>query len=266
MNSTAMPTFPNLEEVVLKNAPLETVLAQVRFETILSIQDQSRMAAFQEVIRKMYPVFHQDYIQAHTITVAEGAGTVAVNKFPLGRFSDVSGKWRASLSPEFLSLETWDYDSRTDMATRFGFLLETLERCFSPSVVSRVGIRYVNRMRGDALKRLSELISAPLLGAFGSDMAGALLATMSENLFQMEETQLLARWGYLPANTTIDPDVVKPSAEASWILDIDCSKLATVAWNREQLTKEIDTLATNSYRFFRWAVQKEFLEYYGVNA
>jgi len=64
MNATVDPLVAPLPaEVPLKNAPLERVIAQLRFPEILSVEQRDFVAPFQEAIRSKYPVLRQEQTQ-----------------------------------------------------------------------------------------------------------------------------------------------------------------------------------------------------------
>jgi uncharacterized protein (TIGR04255 family) len=96
---------------------------------------------------------------------------------------------------------------------------------------------------------------------FGEDVH----QTICESLLNLPEGngQIIARWGLLPANTTIDPTAVEPIAEPSWILDLDMSRSQTREFKVEVLMSEAQHFAKRLYTFFRWAVTDEFLRRFG---
>jgi uncharacterized protein (TIGR04255 family) len=90
---------PSPREVPLPNAPLVSVIAQVRFPTLLTVRNPDRVAPFQEAIREQYP--HLD--QQNTIMVVSGGAPSAASE-PLAvvhwRFADEAAdfKWRVTLA------------------------------------------------------------------------------------------------------------------------------------------------------------------------
>ena len=112
---------PSPAEVPLANAPLVRVVAQLRFPTILKIEDPSAVAPFQEAIRQNYLMLQQERIRNTPIGPGGVAATAASPV--IWRFSGAAGEWRVSLSTGFLTLETVRYTSRSDLLDRLDSLL-----------------------------------------------------------------------------------------------------------------------------------------------
>ena len=91
MENLPEAVFPKVTEVYLPNAPLIVVLAQVRFESILSIQNQANLAPFQDAIRSQYPILRGD--RSNTTAIDPTKGAVTVTRQIVWRFSDIDEKW-----------------------------------------------------------------------------------------------------------------------------------------------------------------------------
>lgn len=263
MNSTTTNThiFPKAEEVFLPRAPLVAVLAQVRFESVLSIQNQSTLAPFQDAIREQYPIFKME--RAQTTTLNSANKTIRLDRHIVWKFTDIEDKWRVALSHNFITMETRAYTSREDFMAKFDYLVSALHKHFKPGVVTRTGMRYIDRLTGDALADIKNLVKPELVGVLSSDVENIISATNSEAFFDLSPFQLMARWGTLPPNSTTDPTLITPEGYRSWILDIDASRVGRRPWVQKDLTDEFKNLAEHCYDFFRWAVRKEFLKHFG---
>ena len=88
---------------------------------------------------------------------------------------------------------------------------------------------------------------------------------VSQTLFRLPGSngQLRARWGRVPARSTVDPAAVDPVDEPSWILDIDAFRQESSAFDVESIGSRARTLAERIYSFFRWVVTDEFHRRYG---
>ena len=78
-----------------------------------------------------------------------------------------------------------------------------------------------------------------------------------------EPGELVARWGKLPANMTIDPNAVPPIAEESWLIDLDVSRSVAMPFETKAIVETAGLAAERVYAVFRWMVTKEFLKTYG---
>ena len=89
------------KEVPLENAPLIRVIAQVRYPSILKIEDKSFVAPFQEAIRDTYPILQPEQTSGFVIGPQ---GITQVSPKMIWRFADAKDHWRISLAPDFLAI------------------------------------------------------------------------------------------------------------------------------------------------------------------
>jgi uncharacterized protein (TIGR04255 family) len=249
-------------EVPLKNAPLVRVIAQLRFPEILSVEQRDFVAPFQEAIRSTYSVLRQE--QTHGILL--GPEAVAPAKPQVAwRFSDTAGQWRVSLTPEFLALETTKYTSRGDFFARLKLLAEALGEHVEPVQLDRLGVRYIDRITGDAMDDIAKLVRAEVRGITGTVAATHALHALSESVFELPDARVLARWGCLPPGSTVDPAAIEPAKERSWILDLDMFSTTPMPFGVDHVVAEAQHYAERIYTIFRWAVTDEFLVRFGGN-
>ncbi len=249
-------------EVPLPAAPLVRVIAQVRFPQILSIEKREFVAPFQEAIRDRYPALRPE--QSHRIIVGPRGASTGTPQV-VWRFSDVDENWRVSLAPDFAAIETTAYESREDFFNRFGGVIEALSEHVSPRLVDRVGVRYIDRVTGDGIDDIHRLVRAEVLGLIATSAAQHVRHSVSENVFAVPETgsQLMARWGLIPAGGTVDPAAIEAINERSWILDLDMYRTESRPFEADEIVDEARSFAERIYTFFRWTVTDEFLRMYG---
>jgi uncharacterized protein (TIGR04255 family) len=179
------------------------------------------------------------------------------------RFSDLEGSWRVSLTSDFLAIETGAYTSRAEFFERLRHVLVSLNQHVQPNVLDRLGVRYVDRVMGQPLKNIAKLIRPEVCGIIGTDAAAHVQSALTEAVFNVGDTQVLTRWGYLPKGATIDPAAIVPANEASWILDLDMSRTNQRPFVVDQVVEDAKQFAERIYTIFRWAVTPEFLRTYG---
>jgi uncharacterized protein (TIGR04255 family) len=261
MNTNVDPLIaPIPAEVPLKDAPLVRVIAQLRFPEILSVEQREFVAPFQEAIRGTYSVLRQE----HTQGVLFGPGSGAIAKPQVAwRFSDAEGHWRVSLTPVFLALETTKYVSRSDFLGRLRLLSEALEKHVEPSQLDRLGVRYIDRITGDAVDEIGKLIRPEVRGIAGTIATNHAVHALSESMFELSDARMVARWGCLPPDATVDPAAIEPAKEKSWILDLDMFSAAPAPFVVDRVVAEAQHYAERIYAVFRWAVTDDFLLRYG---
>lgn len=255
-------TDPPPKEVPLENAPLIRVLAQVRFPSILAIEETGFVAPFQEAIRDIYPILQPE--QTHGVVIGP-QGITQISPKNIWRFVDASGNWRVSLAPDFLAIETTSYLSRSDFLVRLEKILTALNEHVKPQIVERFGLRYVDRLKGEDIIDLSSLVRTEVAGIIPTEFGNQIYQNISESLFKLTEgqEQISARWGLLPANATIDPSAIEPVDEPSWVLDLDMSFVERREFSVENLMLDAQKFAERIYTFFRWAVTDDFLRRFG---
>ncbi len=261
MSDTIDPLVAPLPpEVPLKDAPLVRVITQLRFPEILSVEQRDFVAPFQEAIRSTYPVLRQERTQGFLL----GPGASASAKAQIAwRFSDATGHWRVSLTPNFLALETTKYVSRDDFFGRLKVLAQALDEHLEPAQLDRLGVRYIDRITGDAVDHIAKLVIPEVRGITGTIASAHAAHALSESIFELPDARVLARWGVLPAGGTVDPAALEPANEKSWVLDIDMFSRAPVPFDVERVVAEAKRYAERIYTIFRWAVTNEFLRRYG---
>lgn len=247
--------------VPLKPPSLVFVVAQIRFPLVVSINEERFVGPFQEMIRAEYPELERA-TEAQVVLGPDG-----VQKIEGGvvwKFSAAPDGWQVALTPSFVALSTAKYKSRDDFLGRLDTLLDRTEQWLKPRRVTRFGIRYVDRIDGKKLDRLTEFVRPEVLGPTAIDpgIGGSLRHTITECTYELESGGgLRARWGRLPAGASLDPSV-PPVKSASWVLDLDASA-ENLEFDRSALMNRADTFGDVIYRYYRWAVTTEFLRAHG---
>lgn len=249
----------NLKEIPLPRAPLIRVIAQVRFPTIVSIEDSKYIAQFQESLRATYPI-----LKTEKRLVVNLLNPQDKREETIWRFFDSTEKWRITLAPEFLALETWEYKSRDDFFGRFEKAVSDLAKSIQPTKCDRIGVRYIDQVTGNEFDNISNLVRAEVLGIYGTNLKSYISSSLRQTVFSInEDFQLSARWGVLGKMQTYDPGTVSPIDSDSWVLDLDVFAGKKQDFVPKNIVEQSKKLATHAYHFFRWSVNDHFLTAYG---
>ena len=128
--------------------------------------------------------------------------------------------------------------------------------------MTRFGIRYIDQIKGEPLTKIATLLRDEVIG-----VANLLGAPAKQLLTHIEVAadpgDLVARWGKLPANMTIDLSLAPPIRRKSWIIDLDVSKSGKSPFLSEAIIETATLCAKRIYAVFRWMVTKDFLRTYG---
>ena len=254
---------PSPEEIRLTRAPLARVIGQVRFPPNLALDRPEEVSGFQKAIRRTYPVLSR--MEMPEVSIG-ATGELKVTPATVWKFSDTQGQWDVAVSTTFVALETRSYVDRSDFMARLTTVLEAADAEFSPQVATRLGLRYVNRITGPALDRLSDLVRPEMQGMTSLPLGGMVKLTMTESQLELPDAsgRLALRHGLMPAQATYDPVSLEPLPTPSWILDIDVSREDPMTFDPTALSGLSLQFADWSYRLFRWVVTDQFLQEYGA--
>jgi uncharacterized protein (TIGR04255 family) len=254
---------PAPAEVLLRSAPLDRVIAQVRFQAILALNTADGVAGFQEKIRSTYPAFRRELVPDITISPSGEPHATPQNVW---RFSDARENWVVGVGIGFVALETRAYQSRSHFLERLNFVFHTAQETLEPILVDRIGLRYVNRLTGRSFERRRELLRSEMLGIAVGSMAERIQLNLTEinlKLPGQAGDRMLLRYGLLPLRTTYDPGNVPPLDVLSWVLDFDTYRESRAEFNATEMSDVGASLSDKAYRMFRWVVRDEFLTEHG---
>lgn len=246
-------------QIPLPRSPLVHVLAQIRFPAILTIRSPDEVATFQARLREVYPILEREEI----VQVSIGSSGVSPSTEVVWRLSSADRDWRVSLAIGFVALETRRYASRADFLKRLRQIVSATQACFAPGLMTRCGIRYIDRVEGEALDIIDQLVRPEVLGIAASALSSRISHAVSETVLEVELGRLNARWGMLPAHATHDPAAYSPVDRRSWMLDIDVFHENDEVFDDGEIATRVEHMAEHVYALFRWIVTDEFLRFYG---
>jgi len=169
------------------------------------------------------------------------------------------------LSSGFFALETRSYSSREDFTARVAQLASSLSTTIKPNSMTRIGIRYVDRVHGEILDELERFVRPEISGTHSESIRADIEQTWTQLTATADSGKLTSRWGYMPPSMTHEPDLMPPISESCWFLDTDAyvGFSAPEQFDSTHIREKLNALASRSYGFFRWAVSDEFLQHCG---
>ncbi len=254
--------LPDRARLVLAQQPLAIAICQVQFPEVQTVQDATFIAAFQTAISRTYPVAS---IQPRQIQVSMDPGGVRQQVSIQWAYADPDDTWHVVLAGDSLSLETRHYTHFEEFTERLQVVLTALFEHIRPSQIGRLGLRYVNEIRGSGMA-WTDIIRNELLGSL-ADPALNELTTQHIGEVQLragEHHLVQMRHGWFPQGTTVRPRAGEPvSDQPFYLLDFDAfedlSGSATPGVDRHYLCVRVATFHRNIYRLFRWAVSDDYL-------
>ncbi len=158
--------FSDAERCLYGKPQLVEVICQLRFPTILKIENQSPFE-LQELIRGDYPNYS---VREERLNGQNGAPPTTQKNY---QFLSMDNRWKVNLTQGFISLASHGYTRWEDFAKRLDKLLAHLIGVYHPACFTRIGLRYINAFNQKLLELddlpWRELIHTPYLGLMGEE-------------------------------------------------------------------------------------------------
>jgi uncharacterized protein (TIGR04255 family) len=213
----------------LSKSPLIMVLAQVKFAPVLRID--KFVPDIQEELRAKLPHFVEEQVQEFVLNLAAGnVPPVRTSR----RWIFGSANWRNTmvLAEDFVAIETSAYDNFEVFAGQFSNVLELLQKKIGLSRSERLGLRYVDLIRGEGTKPSNIFIRKELRGLSSASLKD-IKSIQSTSISQTTTPlggRLMIRIVHTDDGTFIPPELASTklqfsnptkAGEAVSILDID---------------------------------------------
>ena len=126
-----------------RNAPVHEVICQLRFPTILSINNVEP-ADFQEAIRDTFPQYARRQDVPAPQPMPQGANAPRPASVTNYHFLSEDSHWKLNLTKDFIALSTIRYPGWEEFARHLDKALAAFIQTYKPAYFQRVGLRYVN--------------------------------------------------------------------------------------------------------------------------
>jgi len=247
---------PVVDRVIYEENPLDNVVCQARFPSILKI-DTEVPSAFQQKLLPQYINLTEG--QELLLDVQMGskpgiagdemkqASTPATKNY---EFATDDNRWKINLTRNFFSLSTANYVRWEEFRERFEAALQAFVNVYNPVVFTRIGLRYVDLIVRSKLDlndaNWDELIAQPLLGVLASDdIREAVKQFQSTFLIELGEDDGVAR---------VSAGTVKSahSGEICFVIDSDYYDLKKR--KADELLTRLDYFHSKAFALFRWCI------------
>jgi len=260
-----MPKFSvtPVDEVRLYRAPLAKVVMQVQYSRTPQLVTDGAEGLIAEALGR-YPVRRRQITAAPNVVV-NGQQLQLPGSLTPGvalSFSDPKSTWQVTVTEAAVALETTDYSTRDDFCARAAEIFAAVASAALPPVVDRVGIRYIDRLTGDALDKVPMYVIPGLSALVGHvDSPLVLNHSITESQIEIDAGErMLVRSGLLPPGGAFDP-ALPAVPEQSWILDMDVfTTQAGFPFDADELIQRLERYAETAYAFFRFATTEAFQE------
>lgn len=241
-------------------APVQEVICQLRFPTILTI-NTVEPADFQEAIRAEFPQYarRQDMTPPKITLAAPGAAPKVEQQPPVTNYNFLSAdnQWKLNLTKDFIALSTLHYTGWEEFARHLDKPLAAFIKLYQPAFFQRVGLRYVNIFTRSKLglekAKWAELISPAYVGPLCQPdvIEENFLNCASDLLFQLDSS-CRAKIHAGPGRVKSNAPGAAQDPEVKFIFDMDLSMNGKVPCTLS--AAGLETLHGHATRIFEGAV------------
>ena len=261
-------SLDKVKRVRFKHSPLDKVICQLRFPTILKI-DQTPPADFQALIEERFPYFAdngtdaQEPFEVQLNGAQEMPFSVAIGGIQQQRkaysFLAKDNDFVVTLARNFLSLSTQKYDGWENFYSRVDFILKAFVKVYGKKELTRVGIRYINAIskRGLGIPEStswSELIRSSLLGVMCDSELAQYVKGLNSTFFLKD------------VDLSVDMQVLSgiflktDSTPVQEVFLIDCDTFSTGKNDTDNVMSLLNRLHDKPSSFLRRAITEKLYE------
>lgn len=234
---------------------IERVVAMVAFTPIaqLGMKDSQFAVAFQEMIRRDYPLFEAVADTFVNVKLEAGSVTSTPEERRKWLFRDINMQWTVALTQEALILEGTreGYTSWQSFVARLSALVTAFQSIAGPSHVLRLGVRYLNTALAEG-EDDPRLVCAKQL----TSITGNADVKLADLFWVMDasEGELLLRTGVMPPNSSYDPSMFTPRDQKTWYLDIDVINSHMIEFEPSAIEAQLRNQARRAHAIYYWAL------------
>lgn len=263
------------DRVQYKNPPLVLTVFQIKFSPIWSIGSMSDIGRFQQFVSEDFPLSEKlDGVQLD-FQVGPAGGSVNQSEMPKAwQFYDAEDEWKLTLQVDSLTIETRRYDRFEDLIGRINRAITALLTVYKPGSLFRVGLRYVNEIREEALGAISlmKAINPTLLGPLADPSFQSSLSQSTTDFVDIDELGrgLNMRFGRISDGTTVQPiaGAVVP-AGPFFLIDIDFYKQFDERRGTKFDVVQVDNIVGEFHslvwQVWNWSVTSQYQDTLEVN-
>jgi uncharacterized protein (TIGR04255 family) len=253
--------FPDASRVIYEKNPLEEVICQLRFPSILKI-DAEPPAAFQERIRADYPFYKDKPALLLPAGLPAELAALIRRDLPFGagqtarEFASKDENWTLSLTRDFLALTCRRYERWERFKDRLRAPLAALQDLYAPAFFTRIGLRYRDIIRRSVLGLdqvgWAELLRPWVAGAFASPDAGTdVERTGHEMLIRLPDNR---------SRVQVHHGLVEDATSGEPCYVIDADFFDDQQTEPPHALERLDFLNKQARLFFRWCIQERLHE------
>lgn len=252
--------LPSADRTVLRNAPLEVAVFEIRFSAPISEITPDVAATLRDDLVAStdanYPSIEPTVQRQMRIDFGADDASKTTEESRGWRIGSADGSGQITLMPDVLIVQVNRYERwHTSMKAPLTSLLTSLDKLIKPSLAHRVGLRYVDRFHDSTLSsaadwqgRIADTLLGPVLNpAFGGRVRGA---------HQQVEIQLDDYHGALLRHGPVRDD---SSRHMEYLLDTDVFRHSSFAFDVREIVTTAERLNLTALSLFQASVTDSYL-------
>jgi len=255
--------FPDYERVIYERNPLNEVLCQLRFPSILKVTSELPVD-FQEMIRTDYPnlVINRPInlplpssLTPEINNVLDSLVQMLASE-TIYSFTSEDFQWQVSLSKDFIALSTKNYKKYEEFKQRFQYVLEIFEELYKPSGYIRIGLKYQDLILPSRLGTQSNwklLIKQHLIPElYSEELASSVKGMQKTIVLEFDGGKATLQHGIVEVNSP-DQQIIN---EQAYFIDTDFYTDERVV-GKENVYRYLTNFNKLAGKLFRWSITDE---------
>ena len=248
----------------LHKSPLVMVLAQIRISAVAKMEDYAPEVQ-EQVRRRGFPRLMEGNVQE----ILLGPAGPLLRTHPRWEFQDKDRTTGIILTRNAVVVHTRQYDTFDAFADHLALALDVVGAVIKPSLVERLGLRYVDLIRPADGERWTDYVNPGLHGILDAPIGARATLHRSETVGATEIGQLVVRCLQTADGTFLPPDLAQstldygsvtvPSGETVTLLDLDHYSEVAREYDSEQVLEYMWRLHDNLDLSFRECVTSHAL-------
>lgn len=234
----------------LDSAPLTAAVAQVRYSPVHAVEKRDLVADFEARLDKRYVA--QDPETAQGFAVHIGSGPAPLIPSPpvetVWPFKDDERGYAVALGHSSLAVEVdAAYHDFRQFLKEFSAAVKAFDEIFQPKREIRLGLRYINQVSDNRLRRdLGTVINPELVSPVGKAVEGGLLRSFAELRVEESLGTFVIRHGL------VEDSVM-------YLLDFDYFSETERHFNSRRVIKTVKDFHVLIESFFVWSLNPDYL-------
>jgi uncharacterized protein (TIGR04255 family) len=253
--------LPSADKTLLTSAPVEVAICEVRFtssQSAVLVETAERIRdALAETLDVDLPGIQPATQGTMQINFNSGGASWSGDQAKGWQITSADGQYSATVFPTSVLwqvnvYERWSRSMRAPLEVLLGALATDL----APSLVQRVGLRYINRFIDSSCKTIRDWdgkIDQTLLGPLANPVFGAMVAGAQQQV----EISLDGRHGALLRHGPI-PD--QASKSVNYLLDVDVFASAATSFEQGEVLEAAKKLNRTALSLFQACVSGDYLK------